>query len=501
MSSPNTLIIKSNTFLRHGLEILLGNMPPFYIPIGGKELFRYYQDCDFERVIIVFPEKWQVSEFELDFFKSNNFDVHYAIDFFGFLDVEAKKHKSLSILLEPAMLSDLINRDTNILLSKNSFVSDVMDHQHAGKRYSLSFLKMVIDPDVECMKTAMKRAALNELISESRSDIFSESLVMNDNSSFYRERIKFLSARNFNSLTYHNGYIKKSSEEDKLLHEVKWLLSIPSHLKEYIPNVIYDSGRLDYRVQYIAALSLSEIIMLPDYTHIDFPRVIEEIGDFLCAAIITDQCTYADTRAFQARLLFSTKLAYRKTQTLDQLNLTDRCILTVNGVRMSSFREIEASIERVVDSSHFISNIMHGDLCFSNIIYDQVLNKIYLIDPRGTVNEQDSTLYGVLEYDIVKLLHSVIGFYDLIVFNKYELTQCSKHEYLFYIKNDVEMIGLHNIVYNIFKEKKLESSFNTAVKLLPSLFLSMIPLHSDDPKRQMALYIRGLQLYKLYGKK
>ena len=81
MSNPNILIIKSNMFVRHGLEMLLGKIPPFYIPIGGKELFRYYQGCGFEKIIIVFPKNWQVSEFELQFFKSNNFDVHNAIDF------------------------------------------------------------------------------------------------------------------------------------------------------------------------------------------------------------------------------------------------------------------------------------------------------------------------------------------------------------------------------------------------------------------------------------
>ena len=58
-------------------------------------------------------------------------------------------------------------------------------------------------------------------------------------------------------------------------------------------------------------------------------------------------------------------------------------------------------------------NIIHGDLCFANIMVDTNLSFIKVIDPRGKFGTYD--IYGDFRYELAKLFHSVDGKYDFII--------------------------------------------------------------------------------------
>mgnify|MGYP006131593669 FL=1 len=140
-----------------------------------------------------------------------------------------------------------------------------------------------------------------------------------------------------------------------------------------------------------------------------------------------------------------------------------------------------------------IIGFLHGDLCFSNILYDSRSESIKLIDPRGIDNSGSEMLYGSIIYDVAKLSHSVIGLYDYIISDQYELSG-DKHVFNFeiFLPQGVEEIQA------LFFERLPISNINSkdiyAINIL--LFLSMLPLHYDDPKRQRALLANALRLYK-----
>jgi hypothetical protein len=116
--------------------------------------------------------------------------------------------------------------------------------------------------------------------------------------------------------------------------------------------------------------------------------------------------------------------------------------------------------------------------------------QIKLIDPRGEYG--DLGIYGDIRYDLAKLLHSIHG-YETILHNLYE------------IKNDKIIFSLSDKKLNCFKIAE-ELIYNygygnfiqkESLQLIEAtMWLSNIPLHSDDKKRQQAFFIKGQSLLR-----
>ena len=64
-------------------------------------------------------------------------------------------------------------------------------------------------------------------------------------------------------------------------------------------------------------------------------------------------------------------------------------------------------------------SIIHGDLCFANIMVDSNFSFIKVIDPRGKFGTYD--IYGDFRYELAKLFHSVDGKYDFIIKDLFDL--------------------------------------------------------------------------------
>lgn len=65
-------------------------------------------------------------------------------------------------------------------------------------------------------------------------------------------------------------------------------------------------------------------------------------------------------------------------------------------------------------------HLIHGDPTFSNMMYDRVNKKIYLIDPRGYFGQ--TKLYGDVDYDWAKVYYSLVGNYDQFNKGKFALS-------------------------------------------------------------------------------
>jgi hypothetical protein len=120
----------------------------------------------------------------------------------------------------------------------------------------------------------------------------------------------------------------------------------------------------------------------------------------------------------------------------------------------------------------------------SNILYDLNNQIVRLIDPRGSFGEKG--IYGDARYDIAKLRHSLVGLYDYVVADlfqinrtengfEYELFEDDKNNHLAsYTDKCIESNG-----YNLREIKLIEGL----------LFLSMIPYHADYNERQQMMYV------------
>ena len=96
----------------------------------------------------------------------------------------------------------------------------------------------------------------------------------------------------------------------------------------------------------------------------------------------------------------------------------------LNGTKFLSFKK---TVKKIINYLNNLRdpkrlkplNLIHGDMCFNNIIYEPFFGSLKVIDPRGKNN--DGSSYYPNCYDIAKISHSVLGLYDPIVAGLYSL--------------------------------------------------------------------------------
>lgn len=133
--------------------------------------------------------------------------------------------------------------------------------------------------------------------------------------------------------------------------------------------------------------------------------------------------------------------------------------------------------------------IGHGDLCFSNILYDKRTQFLRLIDPRGATREED--LYTHPYYDLAKLSHSIIGGYDIV-----------NHD-MFDVQIGADMVPrlIHDLpprrwAATMFRDRLEQAGFDPVLVRLceASLFISMLPLHIDRPLKVLGFAITAANM-------
>lgn len=123
--------------------------------------------------------------------------------------------------------------------------------------------------------------------------------------------------------------------------------------------------------------------------------------------------------------------------------------------------------------------IGHGDPCFANTLYNKSTKTLKFIDPKGALTEDE--LWTNPYYDVAKLSHSICGRYDFFNNGLFDIRLGSDFSYILDIPFD------NSKYIKIFKEKVEENGFDyLTVRIYEaSLFLSMLPLHIDNPHKVM----------------
>jgi len=163
---------------------------------------------------------------------------------------------------------------------------------------------------------------------------------------------------------------------------------------------------------------------------------------------------------------------------------------TINGQEIQNLSARWDEVRDIVKgwSVNAEASVIHGDLCLSNILYDIRSRVCKLIDARGSFHVEG--IFGDPKYDVAKLCHSVYGLYDFIVNDIFDLS-IEGNDIEFHIRSRSQHTEINERFDSIFL-----ASFDRKEILLRTalLFASMPALHYDAPKRQVAMYIRSLQL-------
>lgn len=307
-------------------------------------------------------------------------------------------------------------------------------------------------------------------------------------------------ARAFNSIDIdeNRGILKKQSKNrDKLIDEIQWYLKIPAKLQYLIPRIYeYSLERSAPYVsmEYYGYNTLHEIFVFGNISIVQWQKYFEKI-----LFAIKDMGRFrvkCEPESIRSALeeMYITKTVERLALLRDDnhFSVFFRQNIHVNNTVFPSLERCmellpELLRSRLIDSAGEDFCIIHGDLCFSNIMVEDRFGFLRIVDPRGRFGEFD--IYGDQRYELAKLMHSLDGCYDYIVEDLFSVQVENTHIIL-------EMPQKTEAVYDAFK--KVFKDFLTHYKdlqLIESLlFLSMIPLHSDSLSRQYAMLATGLCL-------
>lgn len=193
--------------------------------------------------------------------------------------------------------------------------------------------------------------------------------------------------------------------------------------------------------------------------------------------------------------LYQSKTLKRLMQYCDKSGISMDQPWTVNGVQVPSLREIVHETGAMIanDRKEYVT-LMHGDFCFSNILYDFKSKSIKVIDPRGVDNDGNLSIYGDLRYDVGKLAHSILGLYDFIIAGMFVYNEQSPYD----VRLEFNVTDSIKATQDEFKNLTFAGHSIANLNVYPimiHLFLSMLPLHSDNSERQKAMLANALRLY------
>lgn len=316
---------------------------------------------------------------------------------------------------------------------------------------------------------------------------------------YYRSKVSYTTQRAFNELSINSKWIEKSSSKSqKIAAESNWFVNLPTELKIFTPQYLgseESNGRVTYRLEYLHQTALNELYVFGELSISVWERILSACIDFLETCSKYHASSEAVTNS--ASDLFARKTEARLGEFCSRNGISLDGEWIFNGSPPVSLRTIldEASYYLPQDCNEFPHTILHGDFCFSNILYDFRAERIKTIDPRGALTAGEFSLFGDNRYDIAKLSHSIIGMYDLIIAGYYSVS-ITKSNIEFSIETSSTQILIQKHFVKLIK-RVFNVNLSTLLAMQIHLFLSMLPLHDDDLTRQKALFANAFRLYLL----
>lgn len=313
---------------------------------------------------------------------------------------------------------------------------------------------------------------------------------------YHRSKSTVTTQRAFNEMEISPRVVSKSSANNfKMTSESQWFENIPPELKIYTPHYLkhtINGDKSGYDIEYLYLPVLNELFVFGELPLRTWKTILRACEDFMLTA-----------EKFKPEIppnldsLYDKKLWQRLTEYCHSQDIDLSKSWELNGKSIASLAEVSEKCLAVISRSNVRPSVVHGDFCFSNILYDFRLQAIRCIDPRGHV-ENEVTMYGDTRYDLAKLCHSIIGGYDHIIAGNFSLKERGAYRVDFDLFTD-------SIADNI-EQYLLDRGFagldlieDGIYAIMITLFLSMLPLHNDKPLRQKAFLANALRLYEKFN--
>ena len=282
----------------------------------------------------------------------------------------------------------------------------------------------------------------------------------------YLENRSVKISRSFNDIKIDGPFITKSSEKEreKIIKECNWFMNLPDDIAIHTPRIFAKdlfAARTWYKMEKVKAPSVREIYLFLDSS--------EETWDTLFEAMFEQlrvMQTYGQHNSFMKTVIDKTKSRVKDIEIPIENKLVNEFI-----------EDFESAIASICPRP----TLMHGDYCFSNLLYDFNGN-LTMIDPRGE-------LFGDHYYEVAKMCHSIMFDYDFV---DAELYVKDGSTYQLYNKGKDSIKNLFKDKFNKYYSKDEQEYI---LLICASLFLSMIPLHSHNKNNQEIYYNIFKEIY------
>ncbi|MDO8470752.1 MAG: sugar phosphate nucleotidyltransferase [bacterium] len=319
---------------------------------------------------------------------------------------------------------------------------------------------------------------------------------------YYQAKARLLSSRAFNELRtgeFMNTVVKRSSRNEILKDEILWYVNLPKELKIYAPRIIdynvdESKGEVYAEFEFYGYPSLANLWLYGDFSLVVWQTMIDRVF-----AILQQFRRNPYPVKFEDSLaMYAGKTELRIKQAKEQskmlAGLFEAESVQINGEKYKGWPSFQGHLEEFAKQLYAEEDhcFLHGDMCFSNILFDLNYGVVKLVDPRGKWGSE--SFYGDIKYDVAKLRHSSAGFYDHIVQGHVNVSYSNAKEPS--ITLDFPLVNdLHRAVQGYVDRKISETWDLKKIKLIEGLlFVSMIPLHSENEKRQIAMFAQGIRL-------
>ncbi|WP_340302353.1 hypothetical protein [Roseobacter sp. HKCCD7870] len=506
------ILIASAAYCREDIAVEIGMIPPAFLPIGNKRLFelQYLSLQHFgEEIWLSLPEGFEVSLFDARLLDSLNIKTMFVPE-------NLTLSQSIAFCIEktnPKSHVRILFGDTNC----QSLPSEKIDTVAVATRCDDSIWgyleKNILQQDkvivgyfcflqIDRFLLYLKEESENfvKAVNRYALDVKAEIIDLENWQDFGHRNQYFLSktntllTRHFNNISISGDLLVKHSKQvDKISSEYNWYKSLPLSLSLHTPRLASDlkieNGGAQYELEIIPSFSFSELLIYGNNSDLFWENLFKKLKHLL--KNFNNEVNALKDKKFEGADFEKLESSLYLEKTLKRISQQE----SLSGWDLSEYRRIATDAAKHISktSKHHLT-IAHGDMCFSNILYSSHNERIYLIDPKGLSAFSSNPLVGDIRYEIAKLFHSLVGGYDHIIGNKFIL----EGEAIEFYPDDYSKIEhLSKKFIHIILDEFSQVSLGEILAINVLLFISMVPLHSDDKDRQEAFLLNSKRLYQM----
>ncbi|MCL1056397.1 capsular biosynthesis protein [Shewanella gelidimarina] len=514
-------LITSAAFVATELQSEFGPLPPSFLPVGNKRLFHHQLALipRNERIILTLPEGFNPSQYDSDSLADRNVEllylptrlnlgesVVYALNL-----LELEHDEALFILHGDTLLDQLSSELDQLGISQVEDNYDWAEYNPHTARLSKFTPEKTLSSELISngfFSFSAPKILIRHIIIQNWDFILGINAYIQDIGmaphlyqhwydfghchTYFQSKSRMTTQRAFNEMSISGQVVTKASyKKNKLAAEARWYQTIPGTLRSYTPQLLATNNTKDtfgYSIEYFHLTALNELYVFSQLPAFSWRKMLKA-----CCQFLKQASEHRDTDKQSLDQLFAKKTQQRLFAYKSHTQLDINSPITVNGKQQPSLAELaEISLKYLpLDSGQI--NVLHGDFCFSNILYDFRTCNIKVIDPRGIDAADQPSIYGNTVYDIAKLSHSVIGLYDAIIAGYFDAALQQQDLTFSIMSTPRQERIITDFIHMIYDEFGITENQLYAMQI--QLFISMLPLHSDRQDRQLGFIGNAYRLF------